>query len=155
MRRVWIYLAAGVLLLTAPLSAQDYAPVLLYPTEQAFREATASLSRAAEQQPRSAEARFRLGYAYHVAWRLWRGGLIPYGAGYDRLAEGEFRAAIEADPRHFGAHLLLYGLYQSRDDWKAAERLLPRLLELSRDVDVLSRGIRPAPGPPPQPPPSP
>lgn len=145
--------AVAACLAAAPASA--FAPVVVYPTEQAFQQAVAPLRSAAEAEPRNAEARFRLGYAYHVAWHLWRVRLISYGAGYDRLAEQELWAAIAADPQHPGAHLLLYELYQSRGDWEAAERLLPRLLELTRDIGVLSRGIRPAPAPPPQPPPAP
>ncbi|MDR5709949.1 MAG: hypothetical protein QN172_08495 [Armatimonadota bacterium] len=139
----------AILLTAFSFARAEYAPVVVYPAEQSFHQAIAPLRRAAELEPRNAEARFRLGHAYHVAWHLWRGGLVPYGAGYDRLAELEFRAAIEADPKHLGAHLLLYELYQSRGDWKAAELLLPRLLELSRDVEVLSRGIRPPPQPAP------
>lgn len=143
--------AAALVLLTALSVHGQFAPVLVYSTEQAFRQAIASLRQAAEAEPRNAEARFRLGYAYHVTWHLWRGRLIPYGRGYDRLAEEEFRAAMAADPRHLGAHLLLYELYQSRGDWRAAQRLLPRLLELTRNLEVLSRGLGMAPQPPPGP----
>jgi tetratricopeptide (TPR) repeat protein len=144
--RSGVWTAIGLLLLAAlPAQAREFAPAVVYPTEASFRQATAALQQAAEQQPQNAEARFRLGQAYQVAWHLWRGGLVPYGRDYDRLAERELQAAVQADPRHLGAYLLLYRLYQSRGDWEAAVRLLPRLLELTRDVAVLSRAVRPAP----------
>ncbi len=152
MRSIRAVGSAVAVLLTALLPAHaEYAPVLVYPTEQAFLAAIAPLRQAAEREPKNAEARYRLAYAYAVAWHLWRLRVISYGANYDRLSERELRAAIDADPNHLGAHLLLYELYQSRQDWGAAERLLPRLLALTRDLDVLSRGLRPAPTPPPQP----
>ena len=123
---------AAVAACVAAAPASAFAPVVVYPTEQAFQQAVAPLRRAAEAEPRNAEVRFRLGYAYHVAWHLWRAGLTSYGADYQRLAERELRAAIAADPRHLGAHLLLYELYQSRGDWKSARGLLPALLTLLR-----------------------
>jgi len=122
--------AVAVWLTAAP--AWGFAPVVVYPTEQAFQQAVAPLRAAAAAEPRNAEVRFRLGYAYHVAWHLWRVGLISYGASYDQVAEREFRAAIAANPQHLGPHLLLYELYQSRGDWKAAQQLWPALLAVLR-----------------------
>ncbi len=150
-------LATGLLaVLLAALPAQaEYAPVLVYPTEQAFLAAVAPFRQAAEREPRNAEARYRLGYAYAVAWHLWRLRVVSYGANYDRLAERELRAAVDLNPKHLGAHLLLYELYQSRGHWRAAERLLPALLALTRDIEVLSRSVRPAPSHAPQAPQTP
>ncbi|MDR5683545.1 MAG: hypothetical protein QN163_05910 [Armatimonadota bacterium] len=110
-----------------------------YPNDAAFVQAVAPLRAAAQANPRNADARFRLGYAYYWTWRLWRVGSIAYGADYHRTAESEFRAAIAADEKHVDAYLALYNLYQSRGDWDAAEALLPKLMELSKDFAVLAR----------------
>ena len=123
---------AAVAACVAAAPASAFAPVVVYPAEQAFQQAVAPLRSAAEAEPQNAEARFRFGYAYYVAWHLWRVGLISYGASYDQVAEREFRAAIAANPQHLGPHLLLYELYQSRGDWKAAQQLWPALLALLR-----------------------
>jgi tetratricopeptide (TPR) repeat protein len=138
-------------LLGAGSPGQAFDPASVYPTEAAFTASVGPLRAAIERNPRDVRSRFLLGDAYLSAWRLYRAGVISYGATYDRPAEAQFRAIIRMDPNHLGAHLALYTLLQSRGEWEAAEALLPRLLSLSRDVGLLAQvGAVPRPPSPPQ-----
>lgn len=152
-RAILLALLLGCLLLGAGSPGQAFDPASVYPTEAAFAASIAPLRAAVERNPRDVRSRLLLGYAYFSTWRLNQVGAIPYGATYDRLAEAEFRAILQVDPNHLGAHLALYTLLQSRGDWEAAEALLPRLMSLSRDLGTLGQaGAVPRP---PSPPPSP
>lgn len=108
--------------------AQDLSAV--YPSEAAFNAAVAPLRQAAQQSPRDAQTRYRLGLAYFNAWRQFETGLIPYGRDYHRTAEAEFRAALATSPGHLGSLLALYSLLRLRGDWHAAEALLSDLSQL-------------------------
>ncbi|GBD30374.1 hypothetical protein HRbin32_01477 [bacterium HR32] len=101
---------------------QDLSAV--YPSEQAFAAATAGLRQRAQENPRDPDVRYRLGLAYFSVWRQFEAGLVPYGRGYDRAAEAEFRAALQAAPGHLGSLLALYSLLRLRGQWEEAEALL-------------------------------
>lgn len=111
-----------------PAGAQVLSAV--YPSEAAFNAAVSPLRQAAQQNPRDAQTRYRLGLAYFHAWRQFETGLIRYGRDYHRTAEAEFRAALAASPGHLGSLLALYSLLRLRGDWDAAEALLTDLSRL-------------------------
>ncbi len=128
-RRLALLTALCVVALSAGLAgAQELSAV--YPSEAAFNAAVAPMRQAVQQNPRDAQARYRLGMAYFNAWRQFETGLIPYGRDYHRTAEAEFRAALAASPGHLGSLLALYGLLRLRGDWEAAEALLSDLSRL-------------------------
>ncbi len=111
------------------VSAQDLSAV--YFSEHAFASATAGLRRQAQENPRDPDARYRLGLAYFTVWRQFEMGLIAYGQGYDRMAEAEFRAALQAAPGHLGSLLALYSLLRLRGEWEAAAALVPAIVQLT------------------------
>lgn len=136
-RKLALVVLAVLAAWAAPGAAQDLSAV--YPSEAAFTAAVAPLRQAVERNPRDPEARYRLGYAYFAAWRQYETGLVAYGRDYDRAAEAEFRAALEASPGHLGSLLALYTLLRLRGDWAAAEALVPEISRLT-----LPRGEVPA-----------
>jgi len=132
-------LAALLLILLLPPSfaaAQAALPVFdtsrTYRQEAEFTQAIQPYQAALSADARNAQAHYWLGFAYLYAYRLYRGGLAPFAAGYLPRALASLRQSVSLDARFVPAILALHDALVLSGLHEEADALVKRLLQQSR-----------------------
>lgn len=160
--RVVLIAATLVALVGGPAIAAvpPYDLAKIYPTEAAFNGSIKVYQDALAANPQDADAAYWLGHAYWNASVLYRNGAVTYGAGYLDKSIDALERAVRADDKYMAAWQVLAVAYFTRgavpdtppggkhvptDDEKslAAEQ---KVLELSRDLRIVSAGVPPRSG---------